>query len=98
MSKSRNIRRMTVLGGFVLLCLIGLVIATFTLSNLSFEKKVDWTVYFGEESLVKAGYEVLVSGTKAGTVKSVTLVPDHELAPGRIDAPDGLLGSMRPSF
>lgn len=83
MKKSRNIRRMTVLGGFVLLCLAGLVVATFTLSNLSFEEQVDWTVFFGEESLVKEGYDVLVSGTKAGTVKTVTLVPDHELAPDR---------------
>jgi phospholipid/cholesterol/gamma-HCH transport system substrate-binding protein len=83
MKKSRNIRRMTVLGGFVLLCLAGLVVATFTLSNLSFEEQTEWTVFFGEESLVKEGYEVLVSGTKAGTVKTVTLVPDHELAPDR---------------
>lgn len=83
MKKNRNVRRMTVLGGFVLICLACLVVLTFTLSNLSLTEKVEWTVFFGEESLVKKGYDVLTSGTKAGTVKEVYLVPDHELEPGR---------------
>ncbi len=83
MKKRRQIRRYTVLGLFLVGGLIGLTVLTFRLTNLSLEARDRWTVHFGQNSLVKEGYEVWTAGTKCGIVEEVTLVPDEELAPGR---------------
>jgi len=72
-----------VLGFFLVAGLIGLTALTFRLTNLSLEEQTRWTVYFGENSLVKEGYEVWTAGTKCGIVERTTLLPDHELAPDR---------------
>lgn len=79
----KTLRKNSILGGFLLVCLVGLTIVTFVLTGLSVAGRDKWTVYFGADSLIRPGYEVSVTGTKAGLVESVERVPDGEVGPGR---------------
>ena len=79
----RSLRKNTILGGFLLVCLIALTFVTFYLTGFSVTGRDRWTVYFGSDSMIRSGYEVFVSGTKRGIVESVDLVPDEEVAAGR---------------
>jgi ABC-type transporter Mla subunit MlaD len=79
----RILRKNSVLGGFLLVAMVVLTVLTFRLAGITLKKRANWTVYFGAESVIKKGYEVLAAGTKVGVVQSVGLVPDDEVEPGR---------------
>ena len=81
--KKRILRKNSVLGAFLLVSIIVLTVLTFRLSGLSFKGREDWVVYFGKNSIIQKGYEVHCAGTRVGMVKSVALVPDERIAPGR---------------
>lgn len=71
------------LGLFIAGSLGILTVATLFLSNIALSPRTDWIAYFGEDSVVQEGTEVLSAGIKVGMVTSVDPLPDNELKPGR---------------
>ncbi len=72
-----------ILGLFIAGSLSILTVATLFLSNIALSPRTDWIAYFGEDSVVQEGTEVLSAGIKVGMVTSVDPLPDDKLKPGR---------------
>jgi len=73
----------SMLGLFILATLALLTGATLYLSGIPITPHTEWVAYLGEDSVLQEGAEVISSGIKVGTVRSVEAVPDSQLEPGR---------------
>ena len=79
-----NARKNIVLGSFLVGGLLFLTTLTFFLKGTwPWTTRTDWTAYFGKDSVIQEGWEVVTAGKKVGLVKSVELVPEAEIAKGR---------------
>ena len=73
-----NLGRNVLLGGFLLLCLLGLTIVSLFLYGMSFTPRTEWFAYFGENVVIQEGFEVWSGGKKVGVVDTLEPVPDQE--------------------
>jgi len=79
----KTLRRSATLGGFILVVMLGLTVATLRLKDITlFGKPQYWQVVFGEKSEVREGARVFTSGVKIGTVKKVSLLPPEKMEKG----------------
>ncbi|MEE8105636.1 MAG: MlaD family protein [Planctomycetota bacterium] len=79
----KTLRRSATLGGFILVVMLGLTVATLKLKDITlFGAPQYWNVVFGEQSEVREGARVFTSGVKIGTVKKVSLLPPDKMAKG----------------
>ena len=80
MSTSKN-RRSVIVGIFILIAIVILIVAVFTLGGerKTFSRKIPVKAMFNDVSGLKQGDNVWFSGVKVGTVKTIELKPNSKV-------------------
>ena len=78
-----NTRKNVILGAFLLVSIGALTILSLYLYGVTVGPRTTWVAYFGEDSIVEAGYDVWTGGMRVGVVDSVEPVPDAEFSAKR---------------
>lgn len=73
-----NTRKNIVLGAFLITSLSILTLVSLYLTDQWFGKRQEWIAYFGEDSIVREGYEIWSGGIKVGVIDGIKPVPDAE--------------------
>jgi len=78
-----NTRKNVLLGAFLVVGLALLTLFSLYLTDQWFGARQEWVAYFGEESIVREGFEVWSGGIKIGVIDKITAVPDAEFTRDR---------------
>ena len=70
-----NTRKNIVLGAFLITSLSILTLVSLYLTDQWFGKRQEWIAYFGEDSIVREGYEIWSGGIKVGVIDEIISEP-----------------------